>query len=82
MDVYDFNRLSVPLRGQVVLHQGSKIAERVVKEFMVKLYYLQNFYVEVWLAPTTNQITHVIGFKNTLCLEPYLELIHMPAILK
>ncbi len=56
------NFKKLPLEEQVttLLGQGQELLERIYIYYVVKLYFLEDFYVEIWYQQTTNRIDKVI----------------------
>jgi hypothetical protein len=52
----------MPVEEQVttLLGQGNELMDRIYIYYVVKLYRLNDFYVEIWYQQTTNRIDRVI----------------------
>ncbi|MFH1119096.1 MAG: hypothetical protein V1775_04680 [Bacteroidota bacterium] len=55
-----FIRLPVEEQVTTLLGQGNELMERIYIYYVVKLYSLADFYVEIWYQQTTNRIDRVI----------------------
>lgn len=54
-----FTKLSVQEQVTSVLGNGNELLERIFVDNVVKLFQLENFYVEIWYQQTTNRIIRV-----------------------
>lgn len=75
MDLYDFHFMTSDVRAEAVWVHGTFLAIRSEADHYVALYYMGNFFVEVWYSPVVNKITYTNGFKSGELLEPYLQMI-------
>ncbi|HPG33955.1 MAG: hypothetical protein H6541_04485 [Lentimicrobiaceae bacterium] len=69
--VEEFNLMSVHERVTNVLAHGTELLERIYVFYVVKLYALGNFYVEIWYHQTTNRIDRVNSVKLDDVLHLY-----------
>ena len=69
-----FHQLPVWSQVEVLARKGNFLAQRQHKEYTISLYYLDNYFVEVWAKGGLRIST---SFKKTTrpvaILEPYLE---------
>jgi hypothetical protein len=70
--LYDFNRGSHPERIAMVWRHGMFLAFRTWGLYRVYLFYMGEFFAEVYFRVLDNQVSLVRGFKNSESLEPYL----------
>lgn len=56
----NFKKLPVEEQVTTLLGQGQELLERIYIYYVVKLYFLKDFYVEIWYQQTTNRIDKVI----------------------
>lgn len=56
----NFKKLPVEEQVTTLLGQGQELLERIYIYYVVKLYFLEDFYVEIWYQQTTNRIDKVI----------------------
>ncbi|WP_026463598.1 hypothetical protein [Adhaeribacter aquaticus] len=81
MNLTDFNTYSTKLRAEIVQVRGLLLAQRTLKEYRIKLFAVKCFFVEIWvLEADQKQVIEVSGFKNIICLEPYLNMIKLPSL--
>lgn len=78
MILSDFILLSEEEKKMVMLHQGILVAKRVHQQFMVFLFQLQAYYVEVFCDLSTKRTHEFRIFNKTDQLDPYLESIPLP----
>ncbi|UOE52467.1 hypothetical protein MTO98_15430 [Mucilaginibacter sp. SMC90] len=68
----DFKALTYTEKTEAVL-TGTYLADRSNKHCDIKLYNVDNFYVEVFFDCRSQLIIHFRAFKPTLFILPYLE---------
>jgi hypothetical protein len=70
------------LKDQVVLSSllGKYMISRMDKEYIVKLYFLHYYYVEVYLSRKEGEVLYVRSFIEDKYLDPYLYRIELPAL--
>lgn len=78
MILSDFILLSEEEKKMVMLHQGILVAKKVNQQFMIFLFQLQAFYVEVFCDLDTKRTHEFRVFNKTNQLDPWLEGIPIP----
>lgn len=68
----DFRALTYTEKTEAVL-TGTFLADRSNKHCYIKLYNVDNFYVEAFFDSRSQLIIHFRAFEHTLFLMPYLE---------
>lgn len=68
----EFNNLMYHGKMEAIL-KGTYLMDRLSEHDYIKLYNLNNFYVEVFYDDHTHLITRFRAFEHTLFLVPYLE---------
>lgn len=68
----EFNKMSYQDKTEAVL-QGIFLADRLSDNYYIKLYNLNNFYVEAFFDDRSHLITHFRAFEHTLFVLPYLD---------
>lgn len=68
-----FNTLSKQDQQNLLLKQGTFLAERTDGPFRIMLYQLDNLYVEVYFFNLYNKVAFLETFSDTDALEPYLQ---------
>jgi hypothetical protein len=76
-----FNQLPAWSQINVLNKKGTVVAQRQHKEYTITLYYLNNYFVELW----EKQNLEIIGaFHKSVSplaiLEPYTDTIHLPQV--
>ena len=78
-----FHRLPVWSQVEVLTRKGNLISERKHKDYVITLYHLDHYFVEVWAKGTLRIST---SFKETTpavaILEPYLEQLEINDLFK
>jgi len=72
MKLYNFISLSMDEQAEAA-SQGVFLCEREAKPYIIFLFNVDNFYVEVFFDELQNKITRVKPFKSIRALDPYLE---------
>ncbi len=81
MNLQTFERLSLEERLQLVWSQGNQLGIRFGRKHHVCLFYLANFFAEIWLDPEEQDVSMVRAFTSSKCLEPYLSQINIDQLL-
>lgn len=71
MIVGEFEKLPYHLKMEAVL-KATFLSDRSIQTHYIKLYALDNFYIEVFFDGDTHLITDFIASAGTGCLNPYL----------
>lgn len=82
MTLSAFKALNLYNRIDRLFHQGIQLTTRRERNYMVGLYQLGRFYVEVYYDRKEKDITEVRAFENMATLEPYLEAINIEPLLQ
>lgn len=71
MTIYNFTLLTEKEKARTVL--GSVfLVQRVEKEMVFQLYYVEGIFVEIWYDPVDNRIYSMKPFNTRKYLEPFL----------
>jgi hypothetical protein len=77
MTLYEFNQLPLDEACQYIWYNGTYLATRSEGAYRINLYYLKEFYGEVWYKQIDNTIKKVNSFRSKEALEPYIDLIEL-----
>ncbi len=77
MDLYTFCGYSLDNRRSLVQKSGRFLLLRELGIYLVCLYDMRKFYVEVWYNTQTQKVFRVLPFTSTDYLEPYLEKVNL-----
>jgi hypothetical protein len=80
MTVTDFTHLSETQQAEALLSRGIFLTERLYKNFIIFLYQLDNFYVEVYHNLKFNVMQGMRSFEDDEALEPYLDSIDISCL--
>ncbi|MDQ3290191.1 MAG: hypothetical protein M3Q05_02760 [Bacteroidota bacterium] len=80
MRLDDFNRYTHQQRAVLVRSRGTFLAARIEEDYLTHLYYMGNFFAEIWSHDTDVQKEFVIAFEGEFLLEPYLEMVDLSEI--
>lgn len=73
MDNFQFNRLNVHQKLELLQHEGEYIAARDTPTHFVYLFTFQKKYVEVWMIKGLHQIQWIEIQTNKQILSEYVE---------
>lgn len=82
MHFLDFKMQSVPLQAHLVCSHGIYLSERLAGDYVVALYALFDYYVEVHHRTENSEVIMITSFYHTNLLEPYLSRINLEALLQ
>ena len=71
-----FNLLSLREKIVYVNRNGAYLALRFAENHSLKLYYLNNYFVEAYYSLTASKYMFVVIFADTLLLWPYLKILN------
>ncbi|MFL5771842.1 MAG: hypothetical protein ACJ75F_01710 [Flavisolibacter sp.] len=80
MTVTDFTHLDETKQAEALLARGIFLTERLYKNFIIFLYQLDNFYVEVFHNLKFNVMQGMRSFEDDEALEPYLDTIDISCL--
>ena len=80
MTIYQFTLFTEKQKTRAVL-ASVFLAQRIEKEMIFQLYYLEGIFVEIWYDPVHNQIYSMKPFNNRKYLEPFLRKISIGEII-
>jgi hypothetical protein len=77
MKISEFTMLDIDDRVNLVWDEGKFIDKFVDTEHLIHLYFLDNFYVEVTVSKSNQEIKEIFAFKKSIRLEKYLNKISL-----
>jgi len=80
MTLYQFKALDEFEQYEVLWSKGVFIAYRKEEGYMLALYQIESFYVEVMYDGDLSKIISKRSFINTSRLDPYLQYIELPPL--
>ena len=75
MTLYQFRSLPKDMQAQLVKQKGLYLFGRTTRHAYVKLYQVDNMYVELYFDKKMSFVAIVNAFEDTERLEPYLQLV-------
>ncbi|KAF0198409.1 MAG: hypothetical protein FD166_1462 [Bacteroidetes bacterium] len=72
MELYEFNALDIDSKVILLAKNGVYLLNRVEGNYLINLYTLYSFYVELWYINETEELETIKTFKNHSQLDPYL----------
>ena len=79
MTLYSYKLSSKAEKAICLWQNGVFIADRKDGNYLILLYQLHNFYVEIWYLNNVNKIDRTRTFSSTEPLKPYLDQIDISA---
>ncbi|MFL5742508.1 MAG: hypothetical protein ACJ75B_19955 [Flavisolibacter sp.] len=80
MNFYDFLQLQETEQVEVLWYNGEQIGRRREGEYLILLYQVEGFYVEVFYHSKLREIKRYLSFDCTERLEPYIESIDISPV--
>jgi hypothetical protein len=77
-----FVRMPVDEQVSTLLERGNELMDRIYIYYVVKLYRLCDFYVEIWYQQTTNRIDRVIVVELDEVIHLYESQINISDLFK
>lgn len=77
MEQIDFSELPQSLKLVELLSKGVFLEFIIKGVYMVKLFQMKNYYVEIYYHIENNRIDNIISFDDTNKLKPYLNKIKL-----
>jgi hypothetical protein len=72
LDCQRFSRLPLNIQLNVIIEEGIYLTHRVTSQFILRLFELENFYVEITTLKDKGKVISIKAFRDTEKLEPYL----------
>jgi len=82
MSIHSFNLLSLQRQQKLVLTKGVFLSKRKTEHFVIALYQLGSFYVEVFAHKNSSRICLISSFDSVDGLNPYLEEIDVGQLIR
>lgn len=82
MNLSDFILLDIDQKQVTVLHEGVLVAKRTNHEYLVFLFQMHSFYVEMFCSLESREVDEIRILNETRHLAPYLESISIDDLLK
>lgn len=80
MKYRNFNELEELDQADAAWNKGTLLAERIEDFHSIRLYQMEDYYIEVTRHQHFNVILKVASFKDTVHLEPYLNTINIEGL--
>ena len=81
MFIHDFKELEQEMQAQVVCMRGQYLGERASDGWLIVLYQVSSFYVEVIFQPRNGSLISFHASENEELLDPYLEKISLSGLI-
>jgi len=73
IEIYKFMTLDIDERVNHVWRFGTYLISREESGYIIDLYYLNNYYVEMFYNNVDNSIAEIKTFRSAMFLNPYLD---------
>lgn len=77
MNMIEFNTLPLQYRAQFTWDNGVFLASRQTEKHVVNLYYIRNFFVEIFFSIKSEGVDMICSFNSTSQIDPYLDQIKL-----
>ncbi len=68
---HEFHKLTRQEQFELVIEHGQEVMERLYIFYIVKLFAIHDFYVEIWLHQITKELARIIVLSEDDVLEIY-----------
>ncbi len=75
-----FKKLTIDQQAKYVKIKGNYLSIRENRHFLIDLYGIDDFFVELWYSPNSVGINQIRSFRDVKQLEPYLKNIDISGI--
>jgi hypothetical protein len=82
MLLYEFKTLKRQIQIDILLEKGVHLCDRTERGYLIFLYQIDYFYVELWYSKKKKYIAELFAFSSTEHLEPYLPSINISGLLQ
>jgi hypothetical protein len=82
MTLREYKTLHIDEQASFLSKTGVSIGERKVGPYLIALFQIEGFYVEVFYDKETLQMVKLVSFYSTALLEPYLKTIDISSLLQ
>jgi len=77
MELHEYNVLDNKTKACLLAEKGYYLLSRYEGQYLINLFYLHRFYVEVWYLKDADKLQKIITFQNHNMLDPYLNQIRI-----
>ncbi len=78
--MFKFESLTLDEKAQQVWDKGRFLASRQFGQYLINLYTIHNFFVEVWFRSSLDTVYAITAFTNSDHLESYVENVSLKEI--
>ena len=82
MHFNDFLQLDETGQLEILWYNGEQIGRRKENDYLVLLYQVEGFYVEVYYHTRLRAVRRYVSFQSTSRLEPYLQQIDLSVVFR
>ena len=82
MGLHYFKMLSQPRQLDSTMREGCYLLSYKRYNIVIRLFQLENFYVEVYSVEEDGKVIMINAFDDTKYLEPYLESVDLSALMQ
>ncbi len=75
-----FKKLTIDQQANYVKRFGKYLSIRENRHFLIDLYCIDDFFVELWYSPNSAGINQIKAFRGIEKLDPYLKNIDLSGI--
>ncbi len=73
----EFNRLSLREKSNYTFGRGRLLLRRHARYYTVGLFYVEDFFTEVWYDLRSNDIINIVSFNDSRSLDVYADYIDL-----
>ena len=79
--ITEFNELTLDEKAWYLWHGATFLHVYENSQYRVNLFYLNNYYIELWYHMKGNKVDQIRAFKSMSLLEPFLKNIQLDGLL-
>lgn len=80
--ISEFNELTLDEKAWYLWHGATFLHVYQNSKFRINLFYLNDYYIELWYHIDENKVENIRAFKSIELLEPFLQNIDIDCVLK
>lgn len=69
----EFVKLNTPEKHNLLFNNGLLVDNDNEKDYVLNLYFINGFFVEVLISKTENKVTDIVPYKHGYSVKRYLE---------
>ncbi len=80
--ISEFNELNIDEKAWYLWHGATFLHVYQKEKHRINLFYLNDYYIELWYHIDNNKVENIRAFKSTTLLEPFLQNIDIDCVMR